>query len=243
MEGDHRRPAPLTLSVSRAVSSLTFKCSVIARVVLVVVLLVTAGCGARTPPRFAADAAAYEVRDTAEYESMLSGGEYGLLVRDGVVIDSVDLFFGLNRLNNGAVVFLPVEPVEAEELPGAMEVTEHVVFDGRRRVPLHTFLPHFSDYFSSPSVIEGILYYWGLEARGDGEYRLHALRYDARRRRVRSCFLVQTEVATDNRGHFAPPAATDRGVRFETYGYDFVVDREFIAREGTAAVRPCLTDG
>jgi hypothetical protein len=122
-----------------------------------------------------------------------------------------------------------------------MDITGHVAFDGRRGVPLHTFLPHFSHYFSSPSVIEGILYYWGLEPRGEAEYRLHAQSYDARDQLIRSCFLVQTEIATDNRGHFAPPTATEGGVRLETIGHDFVVSAELTAMQSTGELRPCLT--
>ena len=197
---------------------------VIARLAVLLLVGLASGCATRQPPRLAADPGVYEIRDTTEYENVLSGGEYALLLRDGVVLDSVDLYFGVHRLNNGSVVFLPVEPSPSEEVPDGMEVAEHVVFDGRRRVRLNTFLPHFSDYFSSPNVVEGILYYWGLERLPTGEYRVYAQRYDAAARRINACFLVQAEVATDNRGHFAPPTSEGGGVRFQSFEHDFLVD-------------------
>ena len=175
-----------------------------------------------------ADPARYVLRDTAEYDGALAPGRYAVLVRSGMVIDSIDLFFGFHRLNSGASVFLPVESVRSDDFLDGMDVTEHVVFDGQRRIALKTFLPHFSDYFSSPSVLDGLLYYWGLDRR-DGGYRILAYRYDGAARRINACYLLSVELGADNRGHFTPPHAMGGAVRFETYGFEAVVHPELNA--------------
>lgn len=207
------------------------------RLVSLVFLTLCSGCAARLPPQFVADPGVHVVRDTAAYENTLSGGEFGLLVRDGLVVDSIDLHYGVHRLNSGAVTFLPVTP--SDDAPDALDVTEHVVFDGRKAVPLNTFLPDFSDYFSSPTVLDGMVYYWGLERIGAGEYRVHARRYDAQRRKIDSCFLVATEVATDYRGHFATPVRKGDWVAFDTFGHEFLVTPDLTRVLTQATERRC----
>src|SRR5690606_35912192 len=117
-------------------------------------------------------------------------------------------------LNNGAVLFLPVEPVASDVLPDAMDITEYVLFDGRRRVPLRAALPDFNDYFSSPHVIDGIRYYWAWEATDGRESNIFARRFDAHLQRVDSCFLYRDLVATDFRWHFVPPMAAGTKVGY-----------------------------
>jgi len=189
------------------------------------------GCVSHRPPAFQADPAQYEVRDTAAWESVLADGSYGVLYRDGMPVAQVDLHFGIHRLNAGAVAYLRMDSVEADLFGTGLEPGSHFVADGVRTIPAVDFLPHFHDYFSAPSVLGGILFYWGLEPLGSAEYRIHAVGYDAAQRNIRSCVLYRGELATDDRGYFTPPTLDSGGIRFQTFGRIFMVSPDFASLE------------
>lgn len=188
-------------------------------------IAVLAGCDGSQPPRLTPDTAAYTLGDTAQYGNAIGSSHYAVLRRDGRILDSIDLFFGIQRLNTGSVVFLPVEPYDPQgelldEGVSPMEIGKHVIYDRarRRRITLASFLPHFDDYFSSPAVWGGVLYYWGVERSSVTDLRkLHAVRYDAAARRIDSRFLFESEMATDNRAYLAPPEPVAGMIRFETF--------------------------
>jgi hypothetical protein len=205
----------------------------------VLLVALAAGCSLSRAPAPQSSPAEYELRDTIRYESTLYGGNFAVLRRNGVVTDSIDLYFGFHRLNSGAVVFLPVRSAPSDIGPEGIDIGDYVIVDGDRRVLLKTILPHFSDYFSSPGVLNGVLYYWGLEEVNPGDYRIHAQRYDPAARSIDGCFLVRAEVATDNRGHFTPPRAERGGIRFEFFQHSFLVD-PVLRQRASAVGATCL---
>lgn len=183
------------------------------------------GCSRPDEPQPSPDTATYTIRDSGAYANAVSGGEYAVLLRNGAVVDSIDLFFGLQRLNNGTIVFLPVESYVDEDIVEdgvtAMDITKHVLYHGNRRDTLASLLPHFDDRFSSPSVIGGVLYYWGLEKAVTSGYKLHAVRYDALANSIVTRPLFESELETDNRGHLTPPQPVAGMIQFGTFERTF----------------------
>jgi hypothetical protein len=196
------------------------------------------GCATTQPPRLASDPGIYTLRDTTVYENEVSSGEFALLVRNGRIVDSVDLHFGVHRLNSGTVVFLPIKTSGISEDFRELAATKHVAYDGNRRVLLTSFLPHFDDYFSSPAILDGLLYYWGMEQKGViGKYKLHAIRYDALSRRIDSRFLFEAELATDYSGYLGRPTAQAGMILFETFGRAFLVSPDWRSVQATTPSR------
>lgn len=199
------------------------------------------GCSRPEAASSASDTSTYTLRDTAAYANEVSGGDYAVLLRNGKVVDSIDLFFGLQRLNTGTAVFLPVESyadeVIVEEGVAAMFTTRHVLDHGKRRDTLASMLPDFDDHFSSPSVLGGVLYYWGLKKTPEGGYVLHAVRYDALTGSIAARPLFESQLETDNRGHLAPPTNDAGTILFETFGRAFRVSRDWKRVEETTPRR------
>lgn len=165
------------------------------------------------------------IRDTAEYENTIYGGQLGVLYRDGEPIDSIDLGFGVQPVPGG-VLFLPVRSERDPELGTLTYMTEHVLYDGHDRHPIAGRLPHFDPSFSSPNVIDSLLYYWGLDREADYVYRVSAVRYDFRADRADSALLYRAPLATDNPYHFQPPERDDGRIRYETHGRIYWVSPE-----------------
>lgn len=167
----------------------------------------------------------YAVRDTATYESMTFGGEYGVLYRDGVYVDSIDLFSGVQHLENGAVLFMPVRSVADEDIGVLTFLGEYVLLDGHARTPLRDIVPHLIDAFSAPAVIDSHIYYWGFEREAD--FRLLAVRYDYRTGEVDQATLLEDAPGTDDPYHFQPPSRDPRGIRYRSLGATWWLNDEF----------------
>lgn len=166
--------------------------------------------------------ATYLVGDTSDWATMIEEGRRAVLRAGGTVIDTVDVLFGVHVVGRDSLVFLPVlayeiDTAEAATMPApAASPDEHVLCTPSGRRLLSSSLPHFNSGFSSPSVIDSMLYYWGLDLQDDrGRYRLHAMRYVPRAGRVDSLFLREETPATDFRYFYGPPFVQDGAIVFE----------------------------
>lgn len=166
--------------------------------------------------------ARYELSDTSGWATMIEEGKRAVLRGDGALIDTVDAGFGVHALGRDTLVFLPVlaYEVDSAEAAGmaasAASPDEYVLCAPTGRHRLSALLPHFNSGFSSPSVVDSTLYYWGLHRVDDrGRYRLLAMRYSARTNRVDSLFLREETPATDFRYFYTPPFEEQGSIIFE----------------------------
>lgn len=182
----------------------------------------------KTPPVKTGLPSGYTLRDTVEYDSGPVGGWYTYLYHRGTLIDSVDVNFGIHRLGKNKVVFLPVGADSSSELGQEeqyVDILNHVVADGRSRTPLKQFVPHLDDYFSSPTVIDNRLYYWGLlPTEEDRKYRLMAMRYHFTSGKLDSTFLAIEPVETDDRGYLSEPVRIKNEIHYRHPWYRWILD-------------------
>jgi hypothetical protein len=161
----------------------------------------------------------YTLTDTTSWGTALEDGQRAVLRRGEVMIDTVDLFFGVAAVGQDSLVFLPVRTDTAAITGGSVTwhesyPTEHVFWTLASRRELRAFLPFFNAYFSSPTIArESVIHYWGMERDGSA-YRLHAIRYDFRTARLDSLFLNRDSAGTDYRYHFRPPRVQGNEVSF-----------------------------
>lgn len=153
---------------------------------------------------------------------MIEEGKRAVLRAGPTIIDTVDVAFGVHAIGHDSLIFLPViayelDSAEAATLQGApASPDEHVLCTPAGRTGLSASLPHFNAGFSSPSVIDSTLYYWGLNLRdAGGRYRLYAMRVAARAGRIDSLFLREETPATDFRYFYRPPFPQDGVIVFE----------------------------
>jgi hypothetical protein len=150
----------------------------------------------------------YALSDTVPFTAVVGGGSRALLHRNGAVIDTVDVAFGVQRVGRDSVIFLPVRSdtaiAGADTGANAAHITEHVVFDGATRTLVKDMVPHFDSRYSSPAVLAGALYYWGI-FESNGIDSVQAVRYEFARRRLNALPLPVTRPATADRFFFTPP--------------------------------------
>ncbi|MEO5509995.1 MAG: hypothetical protein ABIS27_05145 [Longimicrobiales bacterium] len=171
---------------------------------LLVAIVASAGCkDAPAPATTAAAIPVYTLRDTSAYENLISSGRYALLYRGETFIDSVDVAFGVQTVGRDSVLFLPIR---SDSATGgvATSITEHLLFDGTTRTPINDLVPHFDSHFSSPAVLAGALYYWGL-FQANGIDSVQAVRYEFARHRLNANPLPAKPPGTDDRFYFTPP--------------------------------------
>ena len=175
--------------------------------------------------------ASYTIRDTAEWATMIEEGKRAVLRAGTTIVDTVDVLFGVHSVGRDSLVFLPVlaydvDSAEAANMSApAAWPTDHVLCIPGGRRQLGELAPHFNAGFSSPSVIDSVIYYWGMKPQGNqGRYRLYAMRFIPRERRVDSLFLREEAPATDFRYFYGPPARQSGAIVFEGGDARAVVD-------------------
>lgn len=132
---------------------------------------------------------------------MIYGGTRALLYRDTVFVDTIDL--GFVQHVPGGIVFLPVESYDRDNIDCARDgvcsdFTRYMFYDGHERRPLSELVPEIDSRFASPSVIESVLYFWGVERHPEGGYTISAMRHDLRVGITDSMYLYRDLLQTDN---------------------------------------------
>jgi len=186
--------------------------------------------GACARPHASVPGPAYVLRDTTEWATMLYGGAMAVLYRDGVVLDTVDLLLGVQAVPGG-IVYQPVRkaPYDHEECRPdgrCFDLHPWVLRAGRQTRDLTAMVPAMHPFFSSPNVIDSVLYYWGITAANSGPFRISAMKYDFRTRRADSTYLFSDGLETDNPGYFVPPALERDLVVYATFQRRFHVTRD-----------------
>ena len=162
---------------------------------------------------------------------MIEEGKRAVLRAGGAIIDTVDVAFGVHAVGRDSLVFLPVVAYDLDSAqrsqmngpPAAPE--EHVLCTPSGRRVLSEMLPHFNSGFSSPTVIDSTVYYWGLKLLdANGRFRLYAMRFAPRTARLDSVFLREEMPATDFRYFYGPAFEQEGAIVFEGGGGRAVVD-------------------
>ena len=157
----------------------------------------------------------FNLTDTATYLDETSGGELALLRRDGAVVDSIDLGFGVHAVGADSVLYVPVTRRSGPEDDIRAGPDGPVLWAGGAQRPLDSLgIPYFDPFFSAPAVHDSVLYYWGWSDRGTGTTRLYGARYDFASRAVDTVFIAVASVATDDPSYLPRPARQSGTVVF-----------------------------
>ena len=163
----------------------------------------------------------YLISDTADYATMIYGGLRGILYQDGAYLDTVDVSFGVQHVPGG-ILFLPVRVYDRDNIDCARDglcsdFTNYMFYNGREGTALHELVPELLDHWSSPSVIDSLLYFWGIARHPEGGYTISAMRHDLAVSRTDSTYLYRDALATDNPWHFRRPQQEGALIRFATF--------------------------
>jgi len=167
----------------------------------------------------------YTLTDTTEWATIMEDGVRAVLRRGGVVIDTVDLAFGVAVVGKDSLVFFPVRtdtlPLSTTSVPTYESwPTEHVFWTPTSRRELRDLLPFFNAFISAAVAHGTAIYYWGVSPH-DQTNRLYAMRYDFRTAHLDSLYLNREDaLGTDYRYHLGTPQIHGNEVSFR----DIVLD-------------------
>ena len=181
------------------------------------------------------------IRDTVAWDNSTglsqtwtTRGQWGHLYADGVFVDSIDLRWGLQAVRGGTIfqiVRSNVVPsrdwVARGEGPEQVTVVDpmwHVFIDSTGTTRLQDVLPEFSWIYSSPAVLDSLVYYWGVTLDSMRVWHLSARRYDFATGEADSTALTTIRPATDRRWFLEEPVMEGRLIRYGAY----FVDRDMV---------------
>jgi len=161
-------------------------------------------------------------------------GQWGRLYADGVFVDSIDLRWGLQAVRGGTIFqvvrsrVLPsrdwVARGEGPEQVTVVDPMWHVFIDSTGTTMLHDVLPEFSWIYSSPAVVDSLVYYWGIRVDSMRVWHLSARRYDFEAGEAVSTDLTTYSPETDVRGILEAPVLDGSLLRYRP----FFVDRDLV---------------
>lgn len=170
-------------------------------------------------------ATTYSVSDTMPYSNGPTSGQLAHLFYNGNFVDSIDVWFGVQSIGCDTVAFATIASTDPRSKEA--DIQAYVLFDGNERRYLETLVPHFHNYFSSPTVLASSLYYWGIDVEQMFRApRIYAIRYEFSSGRIDSVLLEYGLHGTDNRSYLHPPEAVQENVLYEREGKWWLLDRE-----------------
>ena len=169
------------------------------------------------PPDFASRLPpGFTYGEQTDYRAGGMGGTYAPLYRDGTLVDTVEVYVGVQQARPDTVLFQPVRPAGTDPDFGPRGLPQRfTLLEGDRRRALGDVLPFVDDGFSSPSAFDGHVYYWAMDRDENWNVRLLAARYDVGTARLDTTFLETHALETDNTGYLGPPYRDGGAIVFE----------------------------
>ena len=164
----------------------------------------------------------YTLVDTGTYtnEGPTSGGSFGIVKRGTIILDTIDLYYGMKVANDQSYLY---QQLVHEFDPSIKETKQnldlqpdaYMLIKGNNKTKLSSILSHFDDNFSSPGIINGKIYFWQLERTDStGFMKVFAAEYDPLSKHIRSIFLLIDDPETDDSNYFTMPYSKNNMIVF-----------------------------
>lgn len=168
----------------------------------------------------------YTVIDTGTYgnNGPIGDGLYAIIKRKGMRVDTIDLTFGIKDLGNGVYFYQTLTHVTDPEIVESkgtlcLDLQAYLVVSNKNKTNLSNLARHFDDYYSSPSVIDGKIYYWQLEKTdAQDTQKVFAAAYNPETKQTKSFFLINDAIETDDSNYFTAPFTKKDSVIFTIEG-------------------------
>ncbi|WP_460740904.1 hypothetical protein [Mucilaginibacter myungsuensis] len=165
----------------------------------------------------------YTVIDTGAYgdDGPMAGGTYAIITKNKILVDTIDLSFGMKKIKDGAYLYQtvkswPPDPeIDQDKNSIWGSTAEYCIIENGRKTLLEKLAPNLDNYFSSPNVIGNKIYYWQL-AKVDtvGGLKLSAGQLDLTDRKTTNHYLFDDILETDDAGYFCAPYAKNDTIFF-----------------------------
>jgi hypothetical protein len=157
-----------------------------------------AACDKPAPPIATAPAAVFTLTD--------SSTGHALLRRDGSVIDTADITFGMHVVGRDSVLYMPASTDSIAAVP--------VLFHDGTRTSIDSFVPDYDARYATPSVIANAVLYWGIHTT-NGVDSVRAVRYEFGRKRLNELPVSAKLDRTNPTYHFMTPFLDGKEIVFK----------------------------
>ena len=165
----------------------------------------------------------FMVIDTGQYsnDGPMTGGSYAIVKKNEVVIDTIDLDYGMKKLGNKTYFYHKLErelgSTEYESKKTLMlQEGNFFLITNNKKTAFNNLTSSFDDYFSSPNVINQKIYFWKLDKIDTiGTLKVSATEFDPFTRKIKSYFLLNDTLETDDSNHFPSPYFKNDTIYFD----------------------------
>ena len=165
----------------------------------------------------------YTVTDTGEYsnEGPMTGGSYAIIKNNGVIVDTIDLYYGMKELGNKTYFYHKLEheigSTEDDSKKTLMlQEGNFFLITSNKKTAFNNLTSSFDDYFSSPNVINQKIYFWKLDKIDTvGTLKVSATEFDPFTRKTKSYFLLNDVLETDDSNNFPLPYIKNDTIYFD----------------------------
>ncbi|WPV01035.1 hypothetical protein SNE26_04555 [Mucilaginibacter sp. cycad4] len=159
---------------------------------------------------------AYTIVDTGFVDAEVMECTYAVITRDNKLADTIDKDYGIQKIGDDSYLYLTLtdtKPINNTSTKGegrkksiSGSLGKYVVTVNGNKQLLSTLVPDFNDYFSSPSVINGNIFYWQIKQKDTtGNNRVSAAKFNPVTKKTNAYYLVDDYIETDDANYFAAP--------------------------------------
>ena len=168
----------------------------------------------------------FAVIDTGMYETGMGEGDYAIIIEDDNSIDTINRYFGIKSVGDKYLYLKLTKDADLEKLKSQMPNSRktigadeqgYILIDQGKKQNMVKIAPDFNSYFSAPAVINDKIYYWQLkQVHRDSAYRDSAAEYNPSDKTIKSYYLEDNFIETDDDGYFGIPYLKSDTIYFES---------------------------
>jgi hypothetical protein len=158
----------------------------------------------------------YAVIDTGCFDATVLAGTYAVIKSNNNAIDTIDKDFGMQKIGEHSYLFASITdtaPPDGETTSGPNckklikgSLGNYIIVKNNTKQDLNKLIENFNEYFSSPSVIEHKIYFWQLKKLDTtGKTSVSAAEYDPVNKTLKSHYVKNDFIETDDNGYFPNP--------------------------------------
>jgi hypothetical protein len=153
----------------------------------------------------------------------LDEGKFQIVSNDYGFLDTIDKDWGLRKIKDDSYFYLQISKDEISDdfklgkdsIYGSIK--HFILLENNEKKLIKNLTSNFNDYFSSQSLIDNKLYFWGLELSDsvNSTYKIYASELNLISKANNKHLLFEDDIATDNRGYFSPPSLINNKIVFQ----------------------------
>lgn len=169
------------------------------------------------------DSTDFKVLKSGVFWNELDEGKYEIISNQNGFLDTIDKDWGLLKIKDDSYFYLQISKDEISDdfklgkdsIYGSIK--HFILFENNEKKLIKDLTSNFNDYFSSQSLIDKKLYFWGMELSDsvNSTYKIYASELNLISKANNKHLLFVDAIATDNRGYFCPPSLINNKIVFQ----------------------------